>query len=103
MSFIKSLTQFKSDFEQPFISKNTSIDEVCFLFHLVHNYETNKMFNTSSIHLMYYTLRQNWLKNKRLATLRSPRASRHKAGSVSTDVTADDHVTRTDWGIICSI
>lgn len=25
MSFIKSLTQFKSDFEQPFISKNTSI------------------------------------------------------------------------------
>lgn len=55
MSFIKSLTQFKSDFEQPFISKNTSIDEVCFLFHLVHNYETNKMFNTSSIHLMYYT------------------------------------------------
>lgn len=55
MSFIKSLTQFKSDFEQPFISKNTSIDEVCFLFHLVHNYETNIMFNTSSIHLMYYT------------------------------------------------
>lgn len=56
MSFIKSLlTQLKSDFEQPFISKNTSIDEVCFLFHLVHNYETNIMFNTSSIHLMYYT------------------------------------------------
>lgn len=85
MSFSK--TQFKLDFSYSFLRIPVLTPFVLSCTWMIMNKQNVRHF-----------INLNWLENKRLPTLCLPLASRHKAGSVSTDVAADGHVTRTRLG-----